>query len=135
MNIIKKFSKYKVNEYNSGSANYDRAIPRDLFNEAKLLKCIGIIALRIVNDELPDGIDIKIGETGEPFDIRQTVDGDIYISNYIITVNNDKVIFATLLNNKSNFPLVCYINDEIIEVLDDDTGSFSIEFIEYFKEN
>ena len=55
---------------------YQRVIPRDLFNEAKLLKCLG--RLVIVADAYAM---LTVTHDGEPFDIQQSVDGDLYCEN------------------------------------------------------
>ncbi len=62
--------------------NYQRVIPRDFFNESKLLKCMGFLALKIHECKIPNNIDIKIEENDEPFDIQLTVDGSLTIINY-----------------------------------------------------
>ena len=46
--------------------NYSRVIPRDFFNEAKLLKCMGLLALKVLDNMTPNGIKILIEESGAP---------------------------------------------------------------------
>ncbi len=108
---------------------YQRVIPRDLFNEAKLLKCMGLLSLKILDGLTP--CSILIDECGEPFKIERTDEGGLYVSNYKITVNGIPCHFFTTSNNKEPYPFYVYIhNYEEIPVFDD-AGEFSPEFIEF----
>lgn len=49
--------------------NYIRVIPRDFFNESKLLKCMGQLSLKILDCQLPKGIEMYIEGDGQPFQI------------------------------------------------------------------
>ena len=112
---------------------YTRVIPRDFFNEAKLLKCLGQLALKILDCQLPEGIKIEISENGEPFDIQLTGDGLLFISNYETLINDKRVDFFTTYNAKGPFPLLAYY-DEIETTVFDENGEFTNEFIEGFKQ-
>lgn len=60
------------------SADYGRVIPRDLFNEAKLLKCMGQLCLRIHNnDNLP--AKMSADHDGSPFKIDLMDEGSLTI--------------------------------------------------------
>jgi len=112
--------------------SYQRVIPRDFFNEAKLLKCMGLLALKVLDNQLPEGIVISIDESGEPFDIIQMEDsGDLSVVNYPVIVNGVELLFASNYNSKSNFPLYCEIDYSPITVFNE-IGDFSNEFIETF---
>lgn len=99
-----------INEYkliNESIYNYHRVIPRDFFNESKLLKCMGRLALLIHENKLPEGINIVIEESGEPFDIKQNnLLEIIFISNYKIKINDEYYEFGTTINSKDNYPLL-----------------------------
>lgn len=113
--------------------NYQRVIPRDFFNEAKLLKCMGRLALKIVDNKLPEGVNIEIEESGEAFKIIQDAgDGSISVVNYPVTVNGKLVPFYTGLNSKEIYPLTCTI-DEVEYTVFDYMGEFEPEFIEAAK--
>lgn len=112
--------------------SYTRVIPRDFFNEAKLLKCMGQLALKILDGMLPDGLKIEINESGEPFNILLTDDGRLFISNYETTINDVYVSMSTTYNSKDAFPLVCFHDDDETTVFDDN-GEFTEEFITRFK--
>jgi hypothetical protein len=56
--------------------SYTRVLPRDLFNESKLLKCLGQLALN-VHDGCAGSLEVK--HTGAPFHIKQDPsDGSFY---------------------------------------------------------
>lgn len=112
--------------------SYARVIPRDFFNEAKLLKCLGQLALKILDRQLPEGIDIQITETGEPFRIELDDSGYLYVANYPCTINGSNVWFATTYNNKRAYPLLCMTDGEETIVFDDN-GNFDQDFINTFK--
>lgn len=107
--------------------DYIRVIPRDFFNEAKLLKCMGQLALKILDCQLPDGMKIEIDETGEQFDIQQNIDGMLYINNYDVSINGVRVIIYTNYNDKASYPLVCLYDDEYYKIFDE-AGNFTDEF-------
>lgn len=112
------------------NTEYNRVIPRDFFNEAKLLKCMGLLSLKILDGQLPDGLKIEIEESGEPFDIQLTEDGSLFVANYQVLVNDVPVIMGTAYNSKSNYPLNCIFNYEEIRVFDE-TGNFTEEFVSF----
>ena len=113
--------------------SYQRVIPRDFFNEAKLLKCMGVLQLYIDANNTPEGITIEIKETGAPFIIeKDETSGDIYITNYECKVNGNIVRFESNLNSKAEYPLSCYFQDSIFSVFTD-LGDFDNEFIEAFR--
>jgi hypothetical protein len=111
---------------------YTRVIPRDFFNEAKLLKCMGILSLKILDCQLPEGIEITISESGNPFNIQLSDDGSLYVANYQIKVNGQIVEFHTTYNSKSNYPFYASVDYCEYQVFDDG-GEFTDEFIEQFK--
>lgn len=120
---VKSFSQLNENR------SYSRVIPRDFFNESKLLKCMGQLSLKIHDGEVPEGIAISIDSSGEPFDIRQDHDS-IYVSNYEVTVNNVPVTMKTTYNSKAPFPLMCEHEYNECEVFDD-TGNFTSDFVNF----
>lgn len=121
-----------IKTFESYNSSHRRVIPRDFFNESKLLKCMGVLALKILDNQLPDGISIIIEESGEPFEIDLGDDG-LYVSNYHITVNGEDVIMKTRYNSKSSFPFMCEIGYDEVPVFDDN-GDFDEEFIEMFSQ-
>ena len=83
--------------------SYMRVLPRDLFNESKLLKCIGKIALLIHNREI-QGLTIDYNDAD--FKITQSICGDLMLNNVLFFDSNSiEVFFSTLLNSKDIWPL------------------------------
>lgn len=85
---------------------YQRVCPRDLFNESKLLKCIGKISLLIHDYQIP-GLYIRDDELDQGFEIDQNPnDGSISITNLRFSdEGGEPVYFSTSMNSKENWPL------------------------------
>jgi hypothetical protein len=110
--------------------SYIRVIPRDFFNEAKLLKCMGKLSLDILDRMLPEGLDISIDENGEPFAVAMMEDGSLTVENYLTCVNGVPAVFATTYNARDTYPFFC-IYDWVAYRVYDETGKFSEEFKEF----
>lgn len=65
--------------------NYFRVLPRDLFNEAKLLKCVGRLCLLIHDRTAPESLAFE--ENGEPFRVALLDEGSLTIANLVISVH------------------------------------------------
>ena len=127
--------KRHVKLFENYSRNYTRVIPRDFFNEAKLLKCMGILALAVLDGQIPQNIDITIDENGDPFNILLDDTWSLlYVSNYDVEINGEIYMVGTRYNSKGNFPFYVLADDEEIEILDNN-GKFSREFIEKFTQD
>lgn len=111
---------------------YFRAIPRDLFNEAKLLKCLGQIALAELDKVFPENVEISYD--GKPFNIIQDVDGNLECANLTLYKNNEEVILFHPLNNKGSYPLRAEFWGEKDVSVFNENGSFSKEFIDLICE-
>lgn len=88
---------------------YTRVIPRDLFNEAKLLKCLGQLSLLIHNGMCPMRV-IHDADRFVGFAIDQDQsDGSFYCSNLKFYFKRDgkdvEARFRTSLNSRENYPL------------------------------
>ena len=107
---------------------YRRVIPRDLFNEASLLKCLG--RLYIVTENLA-AVTIFHSEN-QPFAIDQDqADGSIWCSTVRIEIKGRRYVHRRPLNSREPWPLYVYPasgdeGDEI-DVFDDD-GNLSPDF-------
>lgn len=106
---------------------YTRVIPRDFFNESKLLKCFGQLALKQLDSLLPEGIVLVIDEDGGPFDIQLSECGYLYIANYRTTLNGEGVLFYTTYNSKGAYPFHVIIGNDEYAVFNED-GTFTDEF-------
>ena len=81
---------------------YKRVLPRDAFNEAKLLKCVGKLTLMIEDGQLPVWC---YHYDGDAFNIVQDdSDGSISVANITFWRNKRQVHVFTPLNDKSLWP-------------------------------
>lgn len=120
---------------------YQREMPRDLFNEAKLLKCLGQLLLLYVDQHLADGCKFVHTETQSGFLIGQNPgDGSIGCANlhmwYIEEVGDGKKIrtyveLSTPLNSRDPYPLLFSAYGDEGCVFDTD-GKMTPEFHELF---
>jgi hypothetical protein len=105
---------------------YFRALPRALFNESTLKKCMGRLTLLIHDRMAPAGL--KFDYESEPFDVGQWEgEGSLSIGNISIYIGDHKLLLKSPLNSRERYPLVCFFNDEEYVVFDDD-GEFTEEF-------
>ena len=110
-------------------STYHRIIPRDFFNEGKLLTCLGLLSLRIINSQLPHNCEITIDESGKPFDIQAGDDGSLFVSNYATLLNDREVCFKIMQNNRSKYPLDCSYQNTDYRVFTEE-GDWDDEFLE-----
>lgn len=83
---------------------YRREIPRDLFNEANLLKCLGQIALIAHDKGRPEAL--RVTHRPGAFDIRQSEDdGSIYCANVQIIIRERLFDHYRPLNSREPWPL------------------------------
>lgn len=100
------------------SQNYNRVLPRDLFNEANLLKCIGKLVLMI-----EDGLiqDLIYHHDGGPFVICQNeASGALYVANVeFFSKGGHKIDLQRPLNSRDHWPLYLNLDDDAHEVFND----------------
>lgn len=112
--------------------SYPRVIPRDLFNEAKLLKCLGQLAL-LIHDGVgvPRGLTLKHDEEAETgFQIEQDDStGALYCANIALYCGGRFIGLRAPYNSKDAFPLLFILDDDEGAVFNDD-GTFSEEFMQ-----
>ncbi|AXH72700.1 MAG: hypothetical protein [Caudoviricetes sp.] len=111
--------------------SYNRIIPRDLFNEANLLKCLGRL---YINLEEYCNIGVEMINDGDSFDIHQNEDdGSIYCVNVNLMKNGKSVNLFRPLNSRIEWPLI-FINDENEEnLVFDGFANFTHEFVDFLK--
>lgn len=87
-----------------------RILPRDAFNDANLLKCIGKITMMIEDGEIDC---VSYSYDGEPFDIRQDEsDGSTYVNNIQFCTKSGKPLkHSRPLNSRDAWPLLFILND------------------------
>ncbi len=82
-----------------------RVIPRDFFNEAKLLKCLGHFEICIMDHPLP-GLEFEVHFEGGPFVVRQNQsDATLYCENYRVFLAGEELKLYTIYNSKDAYPL------------------------------
>lgn len=118
--------------------SYRRVVPRDAFNEAKLLKCIGRLSLLVLDNHLYIDRDMAqieddLKHDGHGFMVRLDEDNlMLYSDNYYLTVNGVEIALFSDYNSKDNYPLNFYDEEEeeYHRVFKED-GSLSHEFATY----
>ncbi len=112
---------------------YTRVIPRDLFNEAKLLKCMGRLTLLELDRMLPCKM-IIVHDDSKPFDIQLMEEGSLYIRNIEVFIKEEPAafIFKTTLNSKANYPMFVEHKSCDYRVFNE-AGEFDEEFLEFVK--
>lgn len=107
--------------------SYMRVIPRDLFNEASLLKCYGKLYLETEGNPNATFGDVDF----ESFDIEQNIDGDLFIDNLPFRIQGKHYRLKRPLNSRQPWPLYAEdIDDpdfESVAVFNVD-GTLSVEF-------
>lgn len=117
--------------------SYNRVIPRDLFNEANLLKCHGQIYLNLerlnVQAELVDDGSLH---NGSHFRVHQDDDGNLELLNVYLLAHGRRWHVRRPLNARRPFPLYLQPADDDdsdeIDVFNDD-GSFTAEMLAFLK--
>lgn len=108
--------------------SYMRVIPRDLFNEANLLKCLGQLYIKIESVGLTHVAQFSEGHLSH-FEIAQDPsDGSIYVANLQFLVRDRNWHLSRPLNSREPWPLYASRGDDVVPVFDDD-GTLSIEMI------
>jgi hypothetical protein len=115
---------------------YTRVIPRDLFNESKLLKCLGRLALLIHDGK--DGGRLRLAhrrpDRGFLIDQDES-DGGLYCRNLQLRLRGGLPIRLTSsYNAKGPYPLCFNYADRVYGSVFNDDGSFSPEFTELLKQ-
>lgn len=106
--------------------SYKRVIPRDLFNEANLLKCYGKLWIELEKlnlEKLISHVDNDLN-----FDIVQDIDGDLTIDN--VYLRNTKL--RRPLNSRDPWPLYA-MHDDIEYVVFCHDGTLTDEFKKLLK--
>jgi len=98
-------------------STYKRVVPRDLFNEAKLLKCLGRIQILIEDRKLM----LESEFDGDRFLIEQDdSDGSLFCTNLKFTLGDQEIYFFTDYNSKLNYPIIARYLGETYYALSED---------------
>lgn len=111
--------------------SYLRVIPRDLFNEADLLKCLGQLWLHL--DMLADGSTVLGDADGEhdgaPFDIQQDEgSGALTVANLPFFIGGRPYRLTRPLNARAKWPLYATDEEDGETRVFDEEGNLSPEF-------
>jgi len=88
--------------------HYQRAIPRDLFNEAKLLKCLGQLSL-LLHDEVGIRWPLELVHTHPEYGFvigQHPGDGSLFCDNLTLKLGKQIITLTTVPNSKSPYPLL-----------------------------
>lgn len=106
---------------------HKRVIPRDFFNDSKLLKCLGQFQL-CAKHTGANGLDFEIKYDGEPFEIFQhDSDGSLSVLNYSVFLKGSPVALYIPYNAKENYPLIGLYKGEEYYIFDE-KGKFMPNF-------
>ena len=106
--------------------SHKRVIPRDFFNESKLLKCLGAFVIAMERFKA-----LSVEENDEPFEIQQSESGELYCSNYNFNLLNERIFLFTSYNSKDAYPMYARIATVDIQVFNED-GTFHDDFKSLF---
>ncbi len=110
--------------------SYFRVIPRDLFNEANLLKCYAQIYIELEKIN----VEAELNNDGEAFHIVQSSeDGSISITNVQFVIRGEEHILYRPLNARDSWPLyIISDSGDEIRVFNDD-GHLSDDMMNYLQ--
>jgi hypothetical protein len=116
--------------------SYRRVIPRDLFNEANLLKCYGQIYLNVESLPVEYAAVVSLEWDGEgtldAFAIEQREDdGSLSCANVSLMVADTAVRLHRPLNSREPWPLYATPDDDTELSVFDAGGHFSPAFMAY----
>lgn len=122
---MKATLEFDIDEY------YKRVLPRDLFNEAKLLKCMGRLCLLIHDDMIPVKME-KIEDFNCSWTIGLCDDGYLIIKDLEIYVKGKRIYFRTVVNSKEGWPLFAHDPATCCEYrVFNERGVWDREFLEF----
>ena len=111
---MKDFPSNECNFERVINMGYKRVVPRDLFNEANLLKCIGKLVLDIEDGKLQW---LSYHHDGEAFNIRQNEsNGAIYVANVQFFATNTTLVIERPLNSRDAWPLFLETENDCLPV-------------------
>jgi len=112
--------------------SYIRVIPRDLFNEANLLKCLGRLWIETerFQSEFAACPAVRIEHDGAAFDIEQGENGQLWVTNVRLYLHEQLCELWRPVNSREPWPLYLRSENglEDIEVFDE-TGKLSAELL------
>lgn len=113
--------------------SYPLVLPRDFFNQAKMLKCLGRLSLKVLDGDLHQFcVQDEIAGDGLNFEIEQSSDGYLVCVNYSFFIDPEQPItLCSPYNSKDNFPLLFDKGRGNLERVMDEEGEFTQEFLKF----
>lgn len=114
--------------------DYNRVIPRDLFNEANLLKCLGKLVLLTDESSLYNFIEYE--HIRNEFEIVQDqYSGDIYCINvnFFLKSENSFIELFIPLNSREPWPLYYRLEEDIEGKVFTNKGELTKQFMNDLK--
>ena len=113
---------------------YRRVIPRDLFNESNLLKCVGKLCIELEKIGYENELLFDEDEATY-FQVRQEIhSGWTYMQNIYFVWDNVRYGLVRPLNSRDTWPL--YLSARALEdgpmQLFDEAGKLTDEFLDHF---
>lgn len=109
--------------------SYYRVIPRDLFNESKLLKCLGRLALLIHDGMVPHDLTVSHNGPDAFVAYQRTQDGGLWCPAITFRLKEQELNLYSAYNSKAPYPLLCETEEDTVFVFEDD-GELTTEFKE-----
>lgn len=114
--------------------SYYRVIPRDLFNEANLLKCLGQLYLKL--EELNTPL-VKLYtedfEEEKGFEVQQnSSNGSLFVANILLEIKGEIYTIFRPLNSRHPWPVYIIYKDDYFKLFDD-FGELSDDFVNILK--
>lgn len=105
---------------------YIRVAPRDLFNEANLLKCLGTLWIATENTE---GVSFEL--EGDRILIEQDESGSTKVVNMPFLFKGQHITLTRPLNSRNPWPLYATTPSDDVLIVFDDAGKLSGEFKQF----
>lgn len=118
-----------------GSHTYRRVMPRDLFNEANLLKCYGALWIALDNLHRHNAAlgDDEGDHGGGAFEVVQDENGGLTLANVPFTIRGEPWSLRRPLNSREPWPLYAETEEDCVSVFNED-GTLSAEFLTLITE-
>lgn len=118
--------------------SYVRVIPRDLFNEANFLKCLGALYIALETAGAHHAsLMFEPFDASADFGVTQNGDGALYSTSIEFIVRGTPYHLTRPLNSRASWPLYCSDLDnddfEPVAVFDEATGKLSADFLALIK--
>lgn len=113
--------------------SYQRVIPRDLFNEANLLKCLGQLYLELERYGMEAALHPYDELSGWTIS-QNSADGSIQVDNIQFWVRGKLVKLTRPLNSRQPYPLWAYPDEETEIAVFTTAGKLSPMMVRFLKQ-